>query len=87
MPLTPKETKQFYRSNDGKKSKVMTALAFEEIPTNQYQDSSECKPIQLPAFNVSMKRVGYGNGKKRESTMAFEVKFHPDNAKIIKRLL
>ena len=87
MPLTPKETKQFCRSNDGKKIKVTTELAFEKIPTNQYQDSSECKPIQLPAFDVSMKIVGYGNGKKGVSTMAFEVKSHPDNAKIIKRLL
>ena len=34
-----------------------------------------------------MKRVGYGNGKSRVSTMAFEVKFHPDNASILKRLL
>ena len=34
-----------------------------------------------------MKRVGYGNGKRRGSTMVFEVKFHPDNATILKRLL
>ena len=34
-----------------------------------------------------MKRVGYGNGRRRVSTMAFEVKCHPDNASILKRLL
>ena len=34
-----------------------------------------------------MKRLGYGNGKRRMSTMAFEIKCHPDNATILKRLL
>ena len=34
-----------------------------------------------------MKRVGYGNGNRRVSTMAFEVKCHRDNASILKRLL
>ena len=34
-----------------------------------------------------MKRVGYGNGKRRMPTMAFEIKYHPDNSTILKRLL
>ena len=87
MTITSEETKNFSRSTDGKKRKATTELEFEDIPTNQFQDGSECEPIQLPAFDISMKRVGYGNGKRRVSIMAFEVKCHPDNAAILKRLL
>ena len=87
MPLTSAETKIISRFTDGKKRKVTTELDFEEIPTNQFQDGSEFDPIQLPAFDISMERVGCGNGKRRVSTMAFEVKCHPDNEAILKRLL
>ena len=87
MPLTSEETNTFVRSTDGKKRKATTEIYFEEIPTNKFHDGSECEPIQLPAFDISMKRVGYGNRNRRVSTMAFEVKCHPDNASILKRLL
>ena len=87
MTLTSEETKKNSRSTDRKKRKAMTELESEDIPTNQFQDGSECEPIQLPAFDISMKRVGYGNGKRRVSTMSFDVKCHPDNAAILKRLL
>lgn len=87
MSLTSEETKHSFRSIVGKKLKATTELDFEEIPTNQFQDGSECEPVQFPAFNISMKRVGYGNGKRRVSIMTFEVKFHHDNATILKRLL
>ena len=87
MPLTSEETNTFVRSTDGKKRKSTTEIDFEEIPTNKFHDGSECEPIQLPAFDISMKRMGYGNGKRRVLTMAFEVKCHPDNESILKRLL
>ena len=87
MPLTSEKTKTFSRSNDGKKRKATNEVDFEDIPTNLFQDDSECEPIKLLAFDISMKRVGYGNGRRRVSTMAFEVKCHPDNASILKRLL
>ena len=47
MPLTSEETKNFSRSNDGKKRKATNEVDFEDIPTNKFQDDSECEPIQL----------------------------------------
>ena len=44
-------------------------------------------PLILPAFDLSSSTVSYGNGKLRVKTTAFEVKCHPDYAKILKTVL
>ena len=50
-------------------------------------DIDDYSPLILPAFDLSSSTVSYGNGKLRVKTTAFEVKCHPDQAKILKTLL
>ena len=75
MPLTEEDTKSLVPLTEDKKRKS---------PTNLH--SEEFEPIQLPAFDLSTKKIGFGNGKRRVTTTAFEVKCHPDDALILKHL-
>ena len=34
-----------------------------------------------------MRRISFGNGDKHISTIAFELRYHPDNASILKTIL
>ena len=76
MPLTEEDTKIPLPSTEGKKRKTPNDLS-----------SDEFNPIQLSAFDLSTKNIGFGNGKRRVTTTAFEVKCHPDDALILKRLI
>ena len=52
-----------------------------------YDENDKWKEIVFPAFDLHMRRISFGNGNKRISTIAFEVRCHPDNASILKTLL
>ena len=75
MPLTDEDTKLLLPLTEGKKRKAPTDLNFDDFD-----------PVQLPAFNLSTKKLGIGYGKRRVTTTAFEVKCYPDDASILKRL-
>ena len=57
----------------------------EEKASNE-SNTDEFEPIQLPAFDLSTKKIEYGNGKRIVTTAAFEVKCHLDDALILKYL-
>ena len=42
---------------------------------------------RFPAYDLHMRRISFGNGDKSISTIAFEVRCHPDNASILKTIL
>ena len=75
MSLTEEDMKIIAPLTEGKKRKAPTDIHSEEF-----------EPIQLSAFDLSTKKIGFGNGKIRVTTTAFEVKCHPDDAVILKRL-
>ena len=57
----------------------------EEKASNE-SNTGEFEPIQLPAFDLSTKKIEYRNGKRRVTTTVFEVKCHLDDALILKHL-
>ena len=52
-----------------------------------HDEDNEWKEIVFPAFDLHKRRISFGNGDKRISTIAFEVRCHPDNASILKTIL
>ena len=52
-----------------------------------HDENDEWKEIVFPVFDLHMRRISFGNGDKRISTIIFEVRCHPDNASILKTLL
>ena len=56
------------------------------MSTNDF-DIDEYPPLVLLAFDLSNSIVTYGNGKLRVKTTAFEVKYNPDHASILKNIL
>ena len=75
MSLTEEDIKALVPLTEGKKRKAPTDIHSEEF-----------EPIQLPTLDLSTKKIGFGNGKRRVTTTAFEVKCHPGDAVILKRL-
>ena len=49
-----------------------------------HDEDDEWKDIVLPACDLHMHRISFGNGDKRISNIAFEVRCHLDNASILK---
>ena len=43
--------------------------------------------IVFPAFDLSTKRVGFGNGNSRVTTVAYEIRCHPAHATLLKSIL
>ena len=56
-------------------------------PDGQPKEAEHSKIITFPAFDLSTKRIGFGNGTKRVITVAYEVKCHPTHSTILKSLL
>ena len=61
------------------------------ITTNANQMDNQKNPkkkqCHFPAFDLSTKRIGFGNGTNRVTTVAYEVKCHPAHSTILKYLL
>ena len=72
MPLTDEDAKILVPLTEGKKRKA---------PIDLHSDVFD--PIQLPVFNLSTRKIGFENGKRRVTTTAFEVKCHPNDALIL----
>ena len=65
-------------NNNNNKSKPDGQI--KDAETNQHN-------IVFPAFNLSTKRIGFGNGFNRVTTVAYEVKCHPARSTLLKSLL
>ena len=56
-------------------------------PDGQPKEPETTNSITFPAFDLSTKRIGFGNGTNRVTTVAYEVKCHPNHSTILKSLL
>ena len=43
--------------------------------------------LYSPSFDLSTKRVGFGNGNVRVTTVAYEISCHPDHTTPLKLIL
>ena len=43
--------------------------------------------ITFPAFDLSTTKVGFGNSPHRVTTIAYEIKYHPDHSALLKKTL
>ena len=87
MPFTEEDIKHLVTVIRGEKRKTTNELDSNETSITEPNGDCEYAPIHLPIFNLSTKNIHYGNGKRRVSTTAFEVKCHPNNAALLKRIL
>ena len=54
-------------------------------PNGTRKTRSENKnSIVFPAFDLSIKRIGFGNGSTRVTTIAYEIGCHPHHATLTK---
>ena len=51
---------------------------------NRKEPITPDKTIVFPAFELSTKRVGFGNGNSRVTTVAYEIRCHPAHATLLK---
>ena len=57
-------------------------------PDGQLKDAIDSqKRIVFPAFDLSTKRIGFGNGSNRVTTTTYEIKCHPTHSTLLKFLL
>ena len=54
---------------------------------NRKEPTKPDKTIVFPAFDLSTKRVGFGNGNSRVTTVAYEIRCHPAHATLLKSIL
>ena len=52
-----------------------------------HDENGEWKDIVFPAFDLHMRRISFGNGDKRISTIVFGVRYHPYNSTFLKTIL
>ena len=43
--------------------------------------------MNFPAFDLSTKKVGFGNSSHRVTTIVYDIKYHPDHSALLKLLL
>ena len=84
VDLPPKTSLQFKKTteedaihNNNNKHKPDRQL--KEAETNKHH-------IIFPAFDLFTKRIGFGNGSNRVTTVVYEVKCHPDHSTVLKLL-
>ena len=53
-------------------------------PDGQPKEAEHSNSIIFPAFDLSTKRIGFGNGTNRVTTVAYEVKCHSNHSTIVK---
>ena len=57
-------------------------------PYGQLKESDKNKnSIIFPAFDLSTKRIGFGNGTNRFTMVVYEVKYYPAHSTILKSLI
>ena len=54
---------------------------------NRKDPTTPDKTIVFPAFDLSTKRVGFGNGNSRVTTIAYGIRCHPTHATLLKSIL
>ena len=75
MHLTEEDTTLFLPSTDRKMRKGSNESNIDEF-----------EPIQLPVFDLFTKKIGYGNGKRKVTITAFEVKYYPNDVLILQHI-
>ena len=53
---------------------------------NRKDPAKKSNTIVFPAFDISTKRVGFGNGNARVTTVAYEIRCHLDHATLLKSI-
>ena len=53
---------------------------------NRKDPTKNSNTIVFPAFDISTKRVGFGNGNARVTTVAYEIRCHFDHATLLKSI-
>ena len=56
-------------------------------PDGQPKEAEHSNSIIFPSFDLSTKRIGFGNNTNRVTTVAYEVKCHPAHSTILKSLI
>ena len=77
VTLTTTNCKSVTGSTDTRSRKRMGEI--------NHDEDDEWNEIVFPEFDLHMRRISFGNGDKRISTIALEVLCHPDNASILKK--
>jgi len=54
---------------------------------NRKKSTTQDKTIVFPNLDISTKRVGFGNGTARVTTVAYEIRYHPVHAILLKSIL
>lgn len=54
---------------------------------NRKDPTENSNAIVFPAFDLSTKRVGFGNGTVHITTVAYKIRCHPDDATLLKSIL
>ena len=54
---------------------------------NRKERDTQDNTIVFPPFDLSTKRVGFGNGNTRVTTVAYEIRCHHTHATLIKSIL
>ena len=54
---------------------------------NRKEPDTQDNTIVFPAFDLSTKHVGFGNGNVRVTTVAYEIRCHPAHAILLTSIL
>ena len=57
------------------------------LDDNKKEPNTQDKTIVSLAFDLSTKRVGFGNGTARVTTVAYEIRCHPAHTTLLKTIL
>lgn len=52
-----------------------------------HETDNEWKEIVFFSFNLNMRSIFFGNSDKRIFTIAFEIRYHPDNSVVLKIIM
>ena len=69
---------------------VLPIVQIPTLPTNKFLDGNRKDPIDndnatvFPAFDLSTKRIEFGNINARVTTVAYEIECYPDHATLLK---
>ena len=67
ISFTGEDTKHLVTSTVGKKHKITNEIYSNETSTTESDNDCEFAPIYLPAFDLSTKKIHYGNEKKEHT--------------------